>query len=282
MKRRLRFATVSLIFLLCISCCLPSCSAKDRLEVVSEDFPNLRYLKAGEYDEEEIRNSIWIDPYVEYKDYKHLYMVSENDGQLMISEGIGYEFSKSKVAACDNGYFVAVNLGEYDSWVEYYDYRMGWHEEFPEPVRTLVTNDYPFKFEMIDRHNMFLITYRYDADSDSNWDPSMKTVIFKLWLSDLDSDWQWEEMPKTMAGDPQASFYDSESKVLYLATREGLFAYDDKGNITSYEIPKDLWGYMAITSVVRIDDMIYVGTYFGIYAQPIDGNASAWYPLSPY
>ena len=279
MKRKLHMIATLMVILLCISYCLPSCSAKDRLEVVSDDFPKLRYLEAGEYNAEKIKQSLNIEVNIHYK---HAYVVSEKDDKLYISEGIDNAYQSAVKVSCDCGYFVSVNVGEYDSWVEYYDYRMGWHEEFPEPVRTLVTNDYPFKFEMIDRHNMYLITYRYDADSDSNWDPSMKTVIFKLWLSDLDYDWQWEEMPKTMAGDPKASFYDSESKVLYLATREGLFAYDDKGNITSYEIPKDLWGYMAITSVVRIDDMIYVGTYFGIYAQPIDGNASVWYPLSPY
>ena len=268
-----------LILALCVTFCLPSCTAKERLEVVSDDFPKLRYLEAGEFDESEIRLSNYSDVNI---NYKHAYMVSEKDGKLCISEGIDDEYQAAIKISCDNGYFVSVNVGEYDSWVEYYDYRMGWHEEFPEPVRTLVTNDHPFKFEAVDRHNMYLITYRYDPDSDSNWDPSMKTVIFKLWLPDLESDWQWEEMPETMAGDPLASFYDSESNFLYLATREGLFAYDEKGNITLYEVPDDLWGYMAITSIVRIDDMIYVGSYFGIYAQPVDGGASTWYPLSPY
>ena len=279
MKKHQRITVLIVIFLLCVSFVFASCASGERLEVVSEDFPKLKYLKAGEYDKGEIRNSIYLESSILYK---HWYKVSEKDGKLFISDCINDEYQPAVKVSCDCGYFVSLNAGEYDSWVEYYEYRMGWHEEFPEPVRTLVTNDHPFRFESIDRHHMYLITYRYDPDSDSNWIPSEKTVIYKLWLPDLESRWQWKEMPETMPGDPQASFYDSESEILYIATREGLFAYDANDNIISYEVPTDLWDYMAQSSIVRIENTIYVGSIFGVYAQPVDGGESIWYPLSPY
>ncbi len=280
MKKYIRITALSIALLFCVSLLLPSCAKADHLEVVSEDFPKLRYLQAGEYDEEEIRSSFDIDVNMHYK---HAYMVSEKDGKLCVSEGIDYKIQSARKISCDNGYFVSVNIGEFDSWVEYYDYRMGCFDDYPTPEGQLVTNNLPFDFVEIDRRKMYLITEEYDHDSDSNWEPDFDTVLFKLWLPDLNSQWQWEEMPNTIDGWMRASFYHQESGILYLVTSVGLFALAPNGVVTSYPVPGDgLWTYMNHISVVVIDDMIYVGSYFGIYAQSVDGGESTWYPLTPY
>ncbi len=268
---------MALVLLLCFLLLLPSCARGESLEVVSDDFPNMKYLKSGEYDQEEIKNSMFVDY---NKNYKHAYKVSEKDGKLLISEGIDDEYQAATLVNCDNGYFVAVDVGEFDSWVVYYDYRTGDHNDHSAPEGRLVTNYNPFKFEQIDSRNIYLITRTYihweDRDSFDN------SVVYKLWLSDTESEWQWEELPNVVDGLPVASFYHPESELLYLVTKEGLFAVDEKGELTAYEVPEDLWSHMALTSVVRIGDMIYVGSCFGIYASPVDGGNSIWYPLSPY
>ena len=133
------------------------------LKVMSDDFPNIKYLESGEYDEQDISKS--FDP--EYnKQYKHAYKVSRNDGGLYISEGIDEKLPSAKTVICDNGngYFVSVNLGEFESWVMYYkNFRMGYPTgNQGAPSGEIVTNYNPFSFEIADANNIYLITYTHE------------------------------------------------------------------------------------------------------------------------
>ena len=140
---------------------------------------------------------------------------------------------------------------------------------------------------------MYLITYTRLSDGIVT---DYHTVIYKLYQPDPNSEWMWQEMPDAIRGLPLDAYYHEKSELLYVVTEYGISSVNTDGSILSYEnIYKDItvwdsddhyevyegWYYSIPTSIVRIDDMIYVGSYFGIYAQPVDGGASTWYPLSP-
>ena len=82
MKTRACRNIFMLILALCVTFCLPSCTAKERLEVVSDDFPKLRYLEAGDFDEDQADRIDEPD-----FDLENMYYVSKKDGKLFLYNG---------------------------------------------------------------------------------------------------------------------------------------------------------------------------------------------------
>ena len=96
----------------------------------------------------------------------------------------------------------------------------------------------------------------------------------------VDQQWNWKPIAE-VDGSYRVGCYDKETETLYVVTLTGIYAIDKSGELFSYNIP-DYIDDLVANSATVIDGVLYIGSWCGIYAQPIDGSASTWYPLSPY
>lgn len=266
MNTRARRNIFMLILVLCVSLILPSCGKGERLEVVSEDFPKLRYLEAGEFDQGQADR-------INAPDFElnNMYYVSEKDGKLFIYNGINeYSYYRDSYMIHLNytGYFVGINMGEFGGWLRYYDERPFYNTE--EGI--LVSNSNCLGYQEVDSEKLFLFV----GDVAHLFNKGRTEIYLAEYV---DQQWNWKPIAE-VDGSYRVGYYDKETETLYVVTLTGIYAIDKSGELFSYNIP-DYIDDLVANSATVIDGVLYIGSWCGIYAQPVDGSASTWYPLSP-
>lgn len=254
---------VCIVFIFILSC-LTSCSSGGTfLEVYSEDYPGLKKMEAGDFD----RNKAvtWYireeNPYSEYSCY-----VTAENGKLNVSN-YSPEY-KSAVMEMDNGYFVGVNLGEFDGWVRYFPY----YGKYPESGEEfLVAKENFCGFVQINNEQGYVLTYpETDIGKESG-------IIYQLSMSE-DGKWT-SETAGTISGTPQASLYIESEKSICIVTTEGilLFSTEDKTITTVCE--SEILEYAGINSVVKLNGIYYCGSPMGIYEYDPAEKTEKCYPM---
>lgn len=270
MRKHKRITSLILFSVLCVSLILPSCGKGERLEVVSDDFPKLRYLEAGDFDEDQADR-------IDAPDFElnNMYYVSEKDGKLFIYNGrTEYSYSSRRdsymVHLNSIGYFVGINMGEFGGWLRYYEGKPFYNNE--EGILVADSNCLGYQQATFDKLFMFVgdVAHLFTKG---------RTEIY-LMESD-DKKWTWRPIGEVDGAYRGVSCYDKESETLYMVTHTGIYAVDKNEKLSSFAVP-DYFGDLIANSATVIDGVLYIGSWCGIYAQPIDGSASTWYPLSPY
>ena len=252
--------------LLCISLFLFSCAGGERLEVVSDDFPKLRYLEAGDFNESMVEG--FLDPAFELT---NMYYVSEKDGLLCLYNGIDdyYDYRDSHLLHLNGtGYFVGINMGEFGGWLRYYEGKP--YDNTDEGV--LVSESNCWGYQKVD-YGKF---YSFVGDV-AHLNCLGRTEIYLMEY--IDKQWNWKSIAD-IDGAYSVSCYDEDKETLFVVTLTGIYAIDNSGKLSSYSV-NEYFDELAPNSIIVIDDVLYIGSWCGIYAQPVDGSASTWYPLSP-
>ena len=152
--KRILFGFLALIIIFVWSCS----NDRNSLAVTSTDYADLNRMEAGAFDEKLARS--WYDvnnPYWERNCH-----ISYENGVLLVQDQDGEQEVYS--FAGDNGYFLGIDMGEFDGWVRYYPY----HSEQPEAGESVLVVDQNAKgFCRIDNRNAYLFTADYWAGEGS-------------------------------------------------------------------------------------------------------------------
>ena len=259
MRKKIFLITLSALLLI-----LSSCSSFNTryLDVCSLDYVGLKKLESSAVDEALIKSwhLSWENPYNEY-----VCCVSEKDGKLMISKS--FENDTSFTMRADNGYFVGVDMGEYDGWVKYYPYPAVGDSDASQ---TVVSENCKGIIK-IDNKNGYVLTGLRHILSDCG-------AIYKLSLPSIHEKWEWSKVAD-LSSVPMAYAYDDESNSIYIATALELLKYSISTNTVTTLADVSLWEFSGATSMVILGGKIYLGMGMGIYEYDIATATTAWFPV---
>ena len=158
MKWRIAALLIGLVLL------LTSCSRHNNLKVSIDGEEKI--LISKEYDEE-----LYI-----YKDTQKA-AVKINSGKIIVKL---VEPTNSGILCVNNGYFVGVNIGEFDGWVKYFPY---YSDLTDMTAGKTVVHDNWLEFIKINNNLGYAITYTQSILGNGNGS------IYLLEL--IDSEWTW-------------------------------------------------------------------------------------------
>lgn len=263
MKKRIRIA-VLLVLTLAVLC---SCKAEETtLKVKSIDYDGLTELTAAEPDEEMIKNWSLIsqNPYVDYICYLTV------SGESLVVSNFHDSPNTFMTHRTTNGYFLGVDVGEFDGWVKYFPYYSAVAPEIVGSSRDVVNENCRGFVEDWSR-NVYLFTWDYAG----LYSPG-SGVIYELRLPSLDGEWEWKQVAEA-AGKPLFFEYDRENKIIYVVSSMELVAFSLEDYSVTTLSDLSLWG--AATSMVRIDNKLYIGMAMGIYEYDLTTTETKWYPM---
>lgn len=266
MKKRIRIA-VLLVLTLAVLC---SCKAEETtLKVKSIDYDGLTELTAAEPDEETIKNwpASYKNPYWDY--ICHLTVSGDN---LVVSNN--HARQQAYLMHVDYGYFVGAKIGShYDTgFVMYYPAFWTINDEVyqAELPPKLVAAEQCRGFVEVDGQPLI---YLFTNESFYTG----KSYVYEIRLTDSEYHWEWEricELPSL----PIAYNLDNENKIIYIVTEDELlaFSFEDYSFTTLADL--SLW-HNSATSMVRLDDKLYIGMRMGIYEYDLTTTETEWYPM---
>lgn len=227
------------------------------LKVESRDYKGLRYMRAGEPDEWAVwKWNLASNPYHEYGCY-----VSEENGKLLVSVSSGHESPDAFSMRGHYGYFVGVDMGEFDGWLKCYPYFSAQEAEIvDEPVM------------VSDKNCRGIVKVNNTLGYAFGW-----TEIYKLVVPEGEKEWTWAKTE--LDGMCLAYSYCEESETIYIATSKELLALSVVDDSVTVLADLSLWGYAGEWSMLRLNDKVYVGMSRGIYEYDLTTGKSLWYPL---
>lgn len=256
-----RLFSVLFIFLILISLCSCQSSSK-RIKVESNDFPNLKFLTSGEFSEKLEEEYYDFD-----REIEALYYVREKDGTLFIYNGIEIPHRHDNLYfPAYKGYFLGTNIGEFGGWLKYYK-RLPDHSPQEE---VLISEENSLGYQKIDSESFFAF-----VGDVAHMISRGRTEIYLMEY--IDSQWNWKVIAE-VDGEYISSNYNELDKKLYIVTRTGIFAVDKSGNVLSYDVA-EYFEKLNPNSSVIIENVLYIGTWCGVYAQPLNSDSSIFYPI---
>lgn len=255
-------AVVMLIVILFMSSCTQS--KANILPVVSLDYPGLTEMIAGDMDEDVIRGwtSIDLNPYWECCCH-----VSLSNDELIISNKVDY--NESFTMKGNIGYFVGVNIGHSDGWVKWYPTHSAWSPEIVGKPK-LVADESCQGFIKVDNNKGYLFTYDTFDDAIG--------YIYELVLPDINGEWQWQRVGQ-FSSCPLAFTYNEDTQMIYVATSTELASFSIKDNEIVSLADLSLWQYTGVTSMVELNDKLYLGMCMGVYEYDLNTKQTKWYPM---
>lgn len=265
MKRACWFL-LSLLLLLPV---LTSCHAIQSVPVSSRDYPNLTHLEAAEFDAEELFR-VWSSVDNPYEDYRC--SVSVENGKLVIRNAPPKP--ATTLVQFDCGYFLGVNIGEFDGWVRYYPY----FSNLPEAGESrLVVDEACCGMVAIDRVSGILLTDcsggivfgtpSYDLGS-----------IYWLYLNRSDLTWSWEKIAGTK-GLPRAICPAENGSGWYIVTTGELLHLSADLSLTKLTDSQMLDTIWALDSIVEWNGKLWCGSPMGVYCFDPQTQSETWYPM---
>ena len=260
MNKKIKMHCVILILLFVIF--VPSCSNSAPLLINSFDYPKLVQLKPGEFDSD-IANDWYSYEYAEYSCY-----VSINEGELLISNRTNE--TKVYTEMFNYGYFVGVDLGEFDGWVKYYPYNS---IDLGETDGTLVVAENCAAIVKRSNVNGYLLTSDYGGII-GNDDIGH---AYELQYSTAKDDWTYEIIGP-LGGRPLNCFYVEEEDKLYVVTTQNIVVITNAKQIEII-VESNLIKSICPNSIVFLEGTLYCGSPFGIYRYNISTGEEIWYPV---
>ncbi len=267
MKKRTRcFALLILSLLLLCSCTAAKDSGADVLKVKSIDYNGLTELTAAEPDEAVIKkwSNSEANPFWDCECY-----LTVSGDQLVVSNDSAYE-TRFITHRTTNGYFLGVDVGEFDGWVKYFPHYSARQPEIVGPSRDVV-NENCRGFVEESGNKVYLFTWKYAG----LYSPG-SGFIYELRLPDSKGEWEWEKVNE-FPGRPWCFEYDRENRIIYIVSSFELLAFsiDDYSVTTLADL--SLWG--SANSMVRLNDKLYIGMAMGIYEYDLATAETKWYPI---
>ena len=259
-----RVLTMAMVLILLFL--LSACSwGAPTLSVISYDYEGLHTMRAGEIDKRmlELWSYIEINPY-----YGYMCHISEKNGMLFVSSD--WEYDDTFIMCGNNGYFVGVDIGEFDGWVTYYPYYSVFAPEIVGEPR-MVAGENCRGLIGIDDRNGYALTGLAHLFTD-------RGALYRLSLPEGESDWTWSKVAD-LPGCPRAYDYHEEAQTVYIVTSQELLALSTVDDSLTVLADLDPWRHSGVTSVVALDGKVYVGMGMGIYEYDLATGQSLWYPL---
>lgn len=241
------------------------------IEVTSQDYPMLTTMEVGAFDPDRVRD--WYvaedNPYKQYS-----CSVSVEDGKLEISNKRN-DNTGVYLQQFNNGYFMGVDLGEFDGWVRYFPYYSNLYDLHPdiigEPV--VVVQQPCFGFIQQDLDHGYVLTRGLNADENVYYG-----MIYELnGYRGKGGSWTWSEYA-SFEGVPQSFLYNQEDNSIYVATTAGIYLITDGGHVQTI-VDSAVSGAIRANSMVLLDGSIYCGSSAGVYRYDMEKNLEAWYPM---
>lgn len=246
---------------------LSSCQNKEKT-LLADSFGYNRplELKAAEIDSEQIKNLVGT----EFEEY--LCYVNESDGKLIISKFD--EIKESHIMAGNNGYFIGVDLGEFDGFIEYRSYHSAWSEDWDPPVKSTSEKVIPENcrgFVKADNTYGYALTGYSHMFTDNG-------AIYKLTFPTASTAYTCIKICE-LSSNPRAYTYDKESETAYIATANELLSLSLKDDTVKELADLSHLSSLVGRSMVSIDGNIYIGMCTGIFEYDTKTNKTTWYPL---
>ena len=243
-----------------------SCTSKNRVKVLSADYPELRYLEPGEFDEKlSWKWNLNENPYNSYA-----CGVGVQDGTLTVNNT--GRSQKSYTEGFDGGYFLGVDYGEFDGWVRYYPYYSTYPETgdsqmvVEENCRSIVKLDLQTGLLLTAQSGGILVEHTEDYGS-----------IFLLQFDSTTLKWSWEKVAKTH-GAPRVICEACDEKGWYIATDYELVFLTADYKATTL-ISGSLISKIGANSIINLDGKIWCGSPMGIYCFDMHTQSEVWYPM---
>lgn len=235
----------------------------EKIKVHSLDYASLAYLEPGEFDADQ--SAVWYLPENPYREYAC--SVSVSNGMLLISNDS--QERKTYLTQFDNGYFVGVDLGEFDGWVKYYPY----YSTLPEAGEPKQVSDQNCRGIITkDRRNGYLLTGDTGGTSGV-----YQGSIYTLHYSEEEARWEWDLL-ETLDELPLAYSYDRERDMLYVATSGSVISVSGDNTVTVM-VSSDLLKSIGANSVVFWEGSVWCGSPMGVYQYNIGEKKETWYPM---
>ena len=223
----MKFKILIIISLLLVIINMSGCgSEKNILNVTSEDYPGLEKLTA----QEPIREELQLFSYLDCPYQTMTCRVYCDNGKLKISSD--ENISNCHAVTVDYGYFLGVDMGEFDGWVNFYPY----HSTYPEAgnIINVVSDENCRGLIKIDNRNVLLFTGLTHVLTDEG-------RIYKLEYSEDEGKWTWSLFAE-LGSAPKAFIYSKDTGMTYVATFSYLLSVDSSGNVTKLT-DTELWRY---------------------------------------
>lgn len=268
-----KMRVVSLVLAVCsLALALSSCGG-DTLTVNSKNFES---LEAKEVDVQWLKNR-FVAGDVENAYNGPIFLLNERDGVIYLEECDANSFSHS--VHTNYHYLIGVDHGEWGGWVSMYI------TELNEDKTKAIGRE----MRLIDDTCLGFLNDKIwrEYEDYSGWYDNLDVVyiftgslmvdegmIYKFSITGYD-DYECKPFVE-LDSNPNAFMMDGRNIVVATNTN-GLLTIDPDGNVTEL-FTSDYWEYLHPTSIVKVDNAYYVGTYSGILKYNIDTDDAVWYP----
>lgn len=247
MKWKLAPISIALVLI------LTSCSSKYNNLKVSIDGDE-RVLIPGVYDEELY---IYEDSPIKIPDKK---AVMEMDSDKIIVKLV--EPTSSGILCVNNGYFVGVNVGEFDGWVKYFPY----YSDLTDMTGgTTVIHENWVDFIKIDNSFGYVITYIPSILGNGSGSIYTLELIESEWTWNLFASLDFIPCSVTMVNDN-----------MIIAGKGTIVEVDDVGTINTI-VKSDILTYPD--SIVVLNGRYYCVDSIGIYEYDTSDSTEKWFPF---
>lgn len=259
--------TSFLAICLCLAL-LCACQTNDVLFVNSELFTE---LESAEIDAKWLKNR-WISG--ETNCYNGpAFELNERGGKIYLEER---EERFSYVCNLNMRYLVGIDCGEFDGWVSVIEYDSNRNPE-AKNERLYNENCRGFLKEKV------LVEYKGESYWTDNYDVAYIFVGLAHLTVDRGKIYKFEnqkdgyscELFADLGSSPDAFLLDDGN--IIVATNKALLSVDSSGNITTL-FTSDYWKDLGVTSMVKLEESYYIGTFSGILEYSIADSNVVWYP----
>lgn len=267
-----KMRVVSLVLAVCsLALALSSCGS-DTLTVNSKNFET---LEAKEVDIQWLENRFISGETDCYNG--PIFLLNERDGVIYLEERDKESFSHS--ARTNHHYLIGADHGEWGGWVSLYITELNEDK----------TKDVAREIRLIDDTCLGFLHDKiwHECEECSRWYDDLDVVYIFTGSLMLDEGMIYKFSNKgyedyeckpfvELDSNPNAFMMD-ERNIVVATNTEGLLTIDPDGNVTEL-FNADYWSELYPTSIVKVDNAYYIGTYSGILKYNIDTDDAVWYP----
>lgn len=244
------FAVFVVLGLLSLSACreIPS-----QIDVVSIDYPSMKCLQEGTFNPE-IESKWW---YIKNPYHDYVTSVSVVNGQLCLGNQI--ESRQSYLQCFDNGYFMGVDIGEFDGWVKYCPY----FSLLPEAGREKLVSEQNCRGIIArDHRNGYILTSQ---------------SLYAMNCENENYQWEWR-LIESFDNGVRTYLYLNEQDVLYVVTAGSIVSVSADFQTTTI-VESDILRYMETNSIVFYEGSLWCGASTGVYRYCFETDEERWYPV---
>lgn len=245
------FVAFIVLILLSLSACreVPS-----QIDVISIDYPSMKCLQEGTFNPElEYKWWYYRNPYHDY-----VASVSVVNGRLCVSNQA--ESRKSYLQCFDNGYFMGVDIGEFDGWVKYYPY----FSLLPEAgSEKLVSNQNCRGIIARDHTNGYILTVR---------------SLYAMNYENENRRWEWRLIQSFDSG-VRTYLYLEDRDILFIVTAGSIVSVSADFQVATIA-ESEILKWMETNSIVFYDGSLWCGASTGVYRYCFETDEEQWYPVN--